>query len=185
MNIFFTSDLHFGHDREFIFKPRGFNSIDEHDEVIINNWNNVVDKDDIVYILGDIIMGDQDSGIKKFAKLNGKKIIIRGNHDTDNKVEKYIKATGEEPKWADVVTYNKYRFYLSHHPTITSNFEKGEPMTRHLINLFGHTHSKDKFYMDMPFMYNVALDAHNCTPVNVEDIISDILNKVEECKNYL
>ena len=185
MNIFFTSDLHFGHDRKFLFKPRGFSSIEEHDETIIKNWNNVVTDDDVVYIIGDVIMGDQDAGIEKLKRLNGEKVIIRGNHDTDCKVMKYTDVVERKPLWADIIRYYKYRFYLSHHPTITSNMEKGEPITRHLINLFGHTHSKDKFYMDMPFMYNVALDAHDCTPVCVEDVIKDITDKVSECKKYL
>ena len=38
-NIWFTSDLHFCHDKEFLYKPRGFNSIEEHDTAIIQNWN--------------------------------------------------------------------------------------------------------------------------------------------------
>ena len=49
--IYVTSDLHFGHDREFIFGPRGFKTIQEHDEAIIQNWNSVVTKSDLVYIL--------------------------------------------------------------------------------------------------------------------------------------
>lgn len=187
MKIFFTSDLHLGHDKSFIFGPRGFSSIEEHDETIINNWNQVVGADDIVYILGDVIMGDQEKGIEKLKRLNGKEIVvIVGNHDTEQKMSKYLSLDKVYILgYADIIKYGKYRFYLSHHPTITSNMEKGEPMHRHLINLFGHTHSKDKFFYDMPFMYNVACDAHNCTPVSVEQIIQDIKDKVEECKMYL
>ena len=50
--IFVTSDTHFGHDREFVYGPRGFNSISEHDEAIIARWNETVSEDDIVYLLG-------------------------------------------------------------------------------------------------------------------------------------
>ena len=41
--IWFTSDLHFGHDREFLWGPRGFENIQEHDAVIFEKWNSVVD----------------------------------------------------------------------------------------------------------------------------------------------
>lgn len=185
MKIFLTSDLHFGHDRGFIYKPRIFNSIEEHDATIIENWNSIVSDEDQVYILGDIIMGDQDAGIDKVSQLNGKKTIIRGNHDTDAKLEKYCQIIDTPILWSDIIKYKKWHFYLSHYPTITSYMEKGEPIKNHLINLYGHTHSKDKFYNDIPFMYNVALDAHNNKPVEIEEIIADIKAKVEECKQYL
>ena len=45
------------------------------------------------------------------------------------------------------------------------------------INLFGHTHSKDHFYEDTPYMYNVAMDAHNCIPVPLDQIIEEIKEK--------
>ena len=81
--IWITSDLHFGHQREFLYEPRGFTSIYDHDEEIIKNWNSVVDIDDDVYILGDIMLNDNEYGIKLFKRLKGKIHIIRGNHDTD------------------------------------------------------------------------------------------------------
>ena len=47
--IFVTSDLHFGHDRGFLYEPRGFDNIEDHDEAVIANWNSVVNEDDDVY----------------------------------------------------------------------------------------------------------------------------------------
>ena len=57
-NIFFTSDLHFCHDREFIWGSRGFSSCDEMNNTIIERWNNTVTDYDIVYVLGDLMLGD-------------------------------------------------------------------------------------------------------------------------------
>ena len=54
-------------------------------------------------------------------------------------------------------------------------------LDKRLINLHGHLHSKNKFYQDIPFMYNVALDAHNNAPVSFDEIISDIEAKKDEC----
>ena len=88
---YFTSDLHIGHDKDFIWKSRGFNSIEEHDTQILKNWNNTVNYDDTVYILGDLCMsGNEKEWNRIYENLNGEKIFIIGNHDTSNKIDKYI-----------------------------------------------------------------------------------------------
>lgn len=46
--IFFTSDLHFNHDREFVWGDRGFKIVEEMNEAIVLNWNSVIDEDDTV-----------------------------------------------------------------------------------------------------------------------------------------
>ena len=75
--IYFTSDLHLGHNKPFMYEPRGFKSIQEHDKAIIDNINSIVTNEDDLYILGDIIMGDQDRGIELLKSINGKKTIIK------------------------------------------------------------------------------------------------------------
>ena len=59
--IYLTSDLHLGHDREFIWKARGFNSIQQMNETIVETWNRTVDDDDDIYILGDVMLGSPDN----------------------------------------------------------------------------------------------------------------------------
>ena len=54
-----------------------------------------------------------------------------------------------------------------------------------IINLYGHTHQKSNFYMDNPTMYHVGVDSHNCYPVEINDIITDIKNQIDICKSYL
>ena len=76
--IYVTSDLHFSHNKEFLYKPRGFNSIEEHDEQIIKNWNEIITDEDEVYILGDLMLNDNEGGIRKLQQLKGKiHIIVR------------------------------------------------------------------------------------------------------------
>ena len=53
------------------------------------------------------------------------------------------------------------------------------------LNLYGHTHQKTCFYEDRPYMYNVACDAHDCTPVSIEDIYNDIMNEIKNCTKFL
>lgn len=184
--IFFTSDTHFGHDRAFLWQPRGFANSEEHDEKVIENWNAVVGENDIVYHLGDVMLGDNNHGIECLKRLNGKIKIIRGNHDTDTRIKLYEQLDNVELLgWAEVIKYKKYQFYLSHHPTYTSNLEKEPHLRAHLLNLYGHTHQKEKFYNDIPFMFHVGMDSNNSTPILIDDIIETMKKEVEKCLEFL
>ena len=184
--VFMTSDLHFCHDREFLYKPRGFDTIWEMNETIVNNWNNVVNMGDQIFVLGDLMLNDNDTGMKLIKQLKGDIHVVRGNHDTDTRMQLYNDCYNiVEITEGQFLKYGKYHFYLNHFPTYTSNLEKDSSLKHHLINLFGHTHQKSKFYNDIPFMYNVGLDAHNNNLVLIDDIIQDIKDKIKECEKYL
>ena len=186
--IYFTSDLHFGHHKSFLYEPRGFASSEEHDEEVIKKWNSIVKNDDIVYILGDLMLEDTTLGLSKVRHLNGELHIICGNHDSAVRREFYsILSNVVEVCEAKTIKIGKQHYFLCHYPTMTANYDD-KPYHSHLINLFGHTHSKEKFYIPWdplytdpnPFMYNVALDAHNCYPVSIEQINDDIHQKIQE-----
>ena len=195
--VYFTSDLHFCHDKDFVWQARGFESIDEMNAEIIRRWNEVVYPDDDVYVLGDLTLGNVEEGLKLIAKLNGYLHIMRGNHDTDKKVERYLELPNVvSVQHADVLKYRKAIFWLSHYPTITANYDDDKPWAQHLVCLFGHTHQTEPFYyldngnyymgqhaIPNPYMYNVGMDAHNCTPISIEEIIEDIRNKKQELNN--
>lgn len=174
----FVSDTHFGHQKEFLWGPRGFKSSLEHDEAIIHNWNSVVDYDDDVYVLGDFMLGDNDYGIKCINRLAGKIHLILGNHDTENRAILYEDCPNiVEICNAKKIKIGKNYFWLCHYPTITANYDDDKPWAKHLINIYGHTHQQTKFYDDNPYMYCVCLDAHNNYPVSLEQILEDIKNK--------
>jgi calcineurin-like phosphoesterase family protein len=144
-----------------------------------------VGADDDLYICGDLVLGDTNRGIGYLRLLPGRIHIIRGNHDTDARIARYK----ELPNVVEVTDaarfkYNKYHFYLSHYPTLTANFEK-ESLHQIEINLFGHTHQQSNFYQDMPFLYHVGVDSHNCFPVSIDEVIDDCEAKVKECLEYL
>lgn len=187
MAIYLTSDLHFNHNREFIWKARGFTSVQEMNEEIIKRHNALVRSDDDVYILGDSSLGGGDTQILADNKalieqLNGKLHIIRGNHDTDRRVAMYesCKNVVGPILYADMLHYKGYHFYLSHFPTLTGNLEK-ESLKQCTCNLFGHTHQTTNFHMDMPYLYHVGVDSHDCKPVLLDDIIKEMETKVIEC----
>lgn len=183
--IWLVSDWHFCHNREFVYKPRGFNTIQEMNEAIVKRHNEVVNMEDDVYVLGDLMLNDNNEGIKLIKQLKGKLHVILGNHCTDARVELYKNCDNiVDISYATMIKYNGYRFYLSHYPTMTGNLEK-ESLKQVTCNLFGHTHQKTNFYNDIPFMYHVGVDSHNCTPVLLDDIIEEMNEKVKECKDML
>ena len=79
MSIFFTADLHLGHANIIKYCNRPFESIQEMDRAIINNWNSRVQPNDTVYVLGDFCWHSESDYI---TILNGKKIFIKGDHDS-------------------------------------------------------------------------------------------------------
>lgn len=187
MSIFVTSDLHFNHDREFVWKVRGYESVYEMNEAIVERFNSIVQPDDDVYILGDLCLGGGGPAVLAdnkalIERLNGRLHIIRGNHDTEPRVIMYATCANvvDIIKWADMLHYKGYHFYLSHFPTLTGNLEK-ESLKQCTCNLFGHTHQTTNFHLDMPFMYHVGVDSHNCYPMNLDDIITEMKAKVKEC----
>ena len=140
-------------------------------EDIVKKWNSIIDDNDIIYHLGDLALGNVDEAIKYIKQLKGQIHLIRGNHCTDNKVEKYKELDNIiDIKYADMIKYKKWNFYLSHYPTMMGCWAD----QKKLWNLSGHTHSKDKFENKEHKIYNVAADAHDCKPVEIEQIIKDI-----------
>lgn len=183
--IWFVSDTHFGHQKEFLWGPRGFESSKEHDEAVIRNWNSVVAPEDTVYHLGDVMLGDNEYGLECLKRLNGKIHIIVGNHDTQTRELLYYDCPNVmTTSYAKEIKIGKYYLWLCHYPTITANYDDDKPWAKHLINIYGHTHQKTKFYNDNPYMYCVCLDTHNNFPVDLDTILKDIKEKkIELDKN--
>ena len=78
-NIWLTSDFHFGHDREFVWKARGYSSVEEMNEIQIEKFNSLVQSDDTVYILGDLMLGNNDEGIKCLKRLYLLRFVVPVN----------------------------------------------------------------------------------------------------------
>ena len=174
--IYFTSDTHFCHNRPFLYEPRGFKSIEEHDETIVTNWNSIVKPEDEVYHLGDVMLIDNEKGIKYLKSLNGKIHLILGNHCTDTRIELYKTCPNiVSIDYAKEIKIGKYYFFLCHYPVLVHNYDD----YKKIWNIHGHTHSKEKFSENM-HCYNACLDAHDNYPVSLERILEDVQNKKME-----
>ena len=86
-----------------------------------------------------------------------------------------IKA-GEAACYLKYPAVKGYQFYLSHYPTLVAH-ERLKPVRTALINLYGHTHQKEHFYEEHPYMYCGCLDAHEMKPVLLDDIIEEVKDK--------
>lgn len=178
--IYITSDLHFGHEREFLYGPRGFTTISEHDQKIIENWNFIVKDEDIIYVLGDIMLNNNVNGRKCWNQLRGEKHVILGNHDTDTRVEILRDCYNTIIEGYSIpLKYKHYHFYLSHYPAIVSNYDADKPLKVRTISLCGHCHTQDPFKdFDKGLIYHVELDAHGNTPISLDKIIEDIKERI-------
>lgn len=189
-NVWFISDLHFSHLNSLYFKPKRRElagiSLDElhllsliedetaksqakkellmkHDAWLINLWNSIVKKEDIVYILGDFCLGTKAKTEYILNKLHGKKYLIRGNHDKScNGLERYFEWVGDikEAKFCrDQYPFIKEKepfcIEMCHFPMVTWNRRP-----HGTVHLHGHCHgSIDKMNRDMEELrVDVGLD---------------------------
>lgn len=184
--IYFTSDLHLGHTNIIKYNNRPFKTVDEMDNVLINNWNNIVTNKDIIYVLGDLTMRVDNNEITNYLnRLNGKEIyLLKGNHDyfldnplnidgvLDNNISIYY-------GYAEI-KYNHRKFILCHYPILDWNGKNHGS-----IHLHGHIHSIGmKYNLDNKnkgqLRYDVGVDANNFMPVSIDQIIK-YFNGVKIC----
>lgn len=141
MSNLYISDLHLCHENVIKFDNRPFKSLDEMHEIILQNWNNKVNDNDTVYILGDFCMSkDKDDWIKFLSQMKGKKIIVKGNHDrivNDGNIRKYLNGVYEFVEVKD----SGFRLILSHYPII---FHRGA-YNPDIYMLYGHIHNTREY----------------------------------------
>lgn len=165
--IYFTSDTHFHHNNIIKYCNRPFNNINDMNNTIINNWNTVIKKEDIVYHLGDFCLSNDDEIKNTYNLLNGHIILIRGNHD--RKPVKFYENIGFKVLTHAPIILDEYKLMLSHVPLPDNKIKNG------YINLHGHIHNK-KISQDYPKNYsenkhiNLSVDVTNFRPISLDEI---------------
>lgn len=81
MTTWFTADLHVGHHNILPYARRPFSDLDQMHQAIIERWNERVESTDIVWILGDLVMGQIYETLPLCKQLTGTKVLLCGNHD--------------------------------------------------------------------------------------------------------
>lgn len=189
--MFFTSDLHLGHENVLRFDNRPFASVEKMDEELIRRWNAKVSKEDIVYVLGDLIWKTRsDDAPTLIKRLNGQIILIKGNHDRFLHNIKAKEALAGIKDYDDIsVTLEDgtvRRCILSHYfiPMYIGH-------RYNAIHLHGHSHTSEEALMEREIaemlnqrgikneIYNVGCMYWNYEPVTLDEIIAGI-KKPEE-----
>lgn len=80
MTTFYTSDQHFDHENIIKYCDRPFSSVQEMNDAMVYNWNSVVKPTDVTVVLGDVSISK--AGLEHVKRLNGRKILVPGNHDS-------------------------------------------------------------------------------------------------------
>ena len=178
-NIWFISDTHFMHANVISFvdedgdiiRPNPdtgspFIDIEEHDELMITKWNDVVKPKDRVYHLGDFLIPRRAKYI--IPRLNGRICLVAGNHDI-LKAKEWLES-GKITDVKGVVMKPKLGFVMTHIPVHPRQFELG---TRWTHNIHGHLHRNlvrlENGSIDYRYI-NVSVERTGMRPISLEEI---------------
>lgn len=164
-NIFLISDTHFGHASICKFvtedgsKVRPWDNPQDMDDFMIEKWNHTVRPKDKIYHLGDVAINR--NCLKILEKLNGEKVLIKGNHDIF-KIKDYLQY------FKDVRSFHKLdKFIITHFPIHASCIPNWM-----LCNFHGHTHTrritKTDGSIDTSY-FNLCVECIDYTPISFED----------------
>lgn len=156
----FTADSHFGHRGILTMEGRPWDDIGRHDEDLILAWNSRVRPQHDVFFLGDFAMNSSAERCQEiFARLNGRKHLIIGNHDGPRHVGL---GWASEPTDLRTIFVDEARIVLCHYALRTWN-----GMLRGALHLYGHSHGK---LPGTSHSLDVGLDAWAYRPVSLAEI---------------
>lgn len=166
MRVWVIADTHFGHKNVIKYCNRPFADTDEMERELIERWNNVVAKDDIVYHLGDFSMTHNKDKITEIvSKLNGRIVLIMGNHDT--KPHQWFRDCGfyNTTKHPMIIDKNTILMHEPPDPELIS------PLYRYI---FGHMHNTQCPADEFPNCACVSVERTNYTPVELTSVQQSI-----------
>ncbi|CAA2104698.1 hypothetical protein AIGOOFII_1973 [Methylobacterium marchantiae] len=159
MANFITADTHFGHASILHGLRPGFASIEEHDAMLIEAWNSTVQPGDTVYHLGDFALSTPEYAGKIFRRLNGRKILIAGNHDRKNRKLGWA----EQHDGIREISVEDRHVVLCHYP-----MRSWPRAYRGSLHLFGHTHG---LLPGTTQSQDVGVDVWSYRPVTLSQIL--------------
>ena len=155
--VYFIGDLHLGHKSICKFSGAlrgGCTTIEEHDAWIMEQWNSTVNKNDLIYVMGDVAF-DKDR-LPLLKRMKGNKHLILGNHDK-------FSLNHYKPFFNKIHGFEKYKgkAWLSHAPIHPGSL-------RDLWNIHGHLHSSG---LDDSRYVCVSVEALNGKPISWDEIV--------------
>ena len=160
---FFTADTHFGHEAIRRHCHRPFETTEQMDQAIVDNWNGIVPCNGLVYVLGDFAWRDHR---KYLARLNGSKILILGNHDAMSQLD--LAQFAEVHQLLDR-SFDKKQMTLCHYKmqTYRNSFHGA-------WHLFGHSHGR---LCGGALSFDIGVDVWDYRPVPFEVVRKKMLAK--------
>lgn len=195
MTTWFTSDMHYGHANIIEYSGRPFADVDEMREALVLNWNSIVSPDDIVYIVGDAVMGHREMTLPVMKRLTGHKRLVPGNHDDchpmyENKsryasmYEAYCENIGDIVD--EQLVLEEIPVRVCHFPYFDPSVGKDSkgrdystwmPRDDGMLLFCGHEHEKWKTARTPKgtLMLNVGVDVRNFRPVALEELLAEAI----------
>ena len=182
--VFFTADLHFGHENVIRFDNRPFETVEEMDAELIRRWNAKVGKGDLIYVLGDMIWKTRNSDAETLIRsLNGQIILIKGNHDRFLHNAKAKNALAGVKDYDDICVKleddTDRRVVLCHYYIPFYNGHRWQA-----VHLHGHSHNSEEYLIEESIKqklrddgfetrsYNVGCMHWNYEPVTLDEILA-------------
>jgi len=204
MKVWIASDIHFSHRNILQYCPHRVHEsftddiksaddleidflIELMNEKIISNWNEKVEPDDDVFILGDVAMGKIALAPALIRRLNGRKHLVAGNHD-----KTLIKLIGNDPSLSDLFVWIKDYHEMSHAlPGINQKknlicmshfpFRCWNGMNNFSMMIHGHLHGS---LCDVPGrIMDVGIDTNGLRPYLLDDVVSRLL-KITDVESH-
>lgn len=191
--LFFVSDNHYGHSNIIGFCKRPFENVEEMDKKLIENWNNKVPKDGIVFHLGDFAWGGFNFWKKIREQLNGDIILIKGNHDIKNQTTS-ANNLFQDVKMQMRIEIEGRKIWLNHFPLLcySGTYRDFNGLE---YNLFGHVHLSNYkerntgmdcdrcFQMLFPTQYDVGVDFNEFAPISWKEVDERIKEQIKTNQN--
>lgn len=151
---------------------RPFSDVQEMNKALVENFNKVMNKDDVLLILGDVCSyGNHREAVRCLKEIKGKKVLIVGNHDKEPLTHKSFRNLFVDIRENELIREKNHSIFLSHYPMAEwDGYFKG------IWHFYGHVHNSMQgagFLMKLfPTACNVGVDVMNFKPKTAEEIIA-------------
>ena len=173
MKTYITSDLHWGHKNIMNFCPatraRFRNDVDYMNEAMVKEWNDLIESEDMVYILGDVAFLPAPKAVEYMRRLNGRKILVQGNHDRKLLQDAGFRDCFEEIHHYLDINYAGTKCVMLHYP-----IAEWDQMHRGAVHFHGHLHGGESG-LEQYRARDMGIDATGQIAVLMEDAIRDAI----------
>lgn len=175
---FFTADTHFNHDKIITYCDRPFRNVMHMEDMLVSKWNAKVGPEDTVWHLGDVQFYLRKPAVNALLmRLNGKKNLIKGNHDHHDTYKANWDQVETQCKW--MILGLEYNVICIHDPNMVDAFD---PNFKGVV-VHGHTHGDkgrrekprqhpDRLYIDV----GVDVDGMDYAPISELELLERIRN---------